>query len=58
MRFENKQSGAALDDHRGITREALMSSPGCLGPGGSRMAAWATSTNFLKFFVTAEAKKT
>lgn len=28
MRFENEQSGADLDDHRGIKREALMSSLG------------------------------
>lgn len=57
MRFENKQSGADLDDHRGIKREALMSSLGCLGLGGRTLAAWARSTNFLKVFVTTEVKK-
>lgn len=39
VRFENKQSGADLDDHRGIKREALMSSLGCLGLGGRMMTA-------------------
>ena len=39
MRFENKQSGADLDDDREIKREALMSSLGRLGLGGRMMAA-------------------
>lgn len=39
MRFENKQSGADLDDHRGMKREALMSSVGGLGLGGRMLAA-------------------
>lgn len=39
VRFENKQSGADLDDHSGIKREALMSSLGCFGLGGRMMTA-------------------
>lgn len=58
MRFENKQSGADLDDHREIKREALMSSLGRLGLGGRMMAAQARSTNFHKLSVTVEVKKT
>ena len=54
MRFENKQSGADLDDHREIKREALMSSLGRLGLGGRMMAAWARSTNSHKLSVTVE----
>lgn len=54
MRFENKQSGADLDDHREIKREALTSSLGRLGLGGRMMAAWARSTNFHKLSVTVE----
>ena len=58
VRFENKQSGADLDDDREIKREALMSSLGHLGLGGRMMAAQARSTNFHKLSVTVEVKKT
>lgn len=57
MRFENKQSGANLDDQRGTKEEALMSSLGCLGLGGRMTAEWARSINFLQVFVTVEVKK-